>query len=230
MLAFACGISEGRDRIFLRRLKYVLRNAVRETVNDPMYVGEGFKSLPVYLHFPKAEADYPGIWVGFEIASDLQRAGVAMELVDEDAEGNAGRYTLWRFQGWATFTGVALNNQERDRLFDEMIRIFAFGDQDPSTEHFRQVIENNEHLAIDIDFDEIGMRGMNDTPGTPWGSDQTVSEFTIAMECIGEFVADPIKRDLIKLTDIQIQREIVSPKDVRGPDFQDRSNEPGGWV
>jgi hypothetical protein len=218
--------------VFVRRLKKVLTDALKATF-DSEYVAPKWRGLPIYLDFPDEKADYPGIWVGFEIASDLQKAGVGQMFVttrEVQEQIEAGLFSVWRFQGWATFTGVALNNNERDWMFDEMVRVLAFGEEHDATQDFRNSIELNPYLAIDIDFDEIAIRGFSDTPGTPWGTDEVVSEFTVVMECLGEFVTDSITFDLVKLQDIQIQKTRVGPSVPGEPIFGPPEPVEDGWV
>lgn len=137
------------------------------------------------------QADYPGVWVDFNPRGDLQIAGIAHAEYAEDENTGLGRkFTRWIFQGEATFTVVALTNRERDRLFDELVRIIAFGREHPETSEFRDYIESHEFIAMHPNFDNMGQRGFNASPGTPWGSNDVIYEGEVALALQGEFYSD----------------------------------------
>jgi hypothetical protein len=100
------------------------------------------------------------------------------------------QYKKWLFQGYATFTIMALTSLERDRLFDEVVKMIAFSQLNPLYFRFRQTIEDNPWIAAQIDFDQIAQRGKSATSGTPWGSDDILYEITTASAVIGEFASD----------------------------------------
>lgn len=155
---------------------------------DADYVEEDFRDTWVSIEAPVEREHFPGVWVDWEPTGALQTAGIDHKewLTDDDGTHLLRR---WRFQGFATYTAVALTSLEHGRLTDEMIRIMAFGDAHPTTSPFRSYIESNPYLAMNMDFDEIEQRGFTSAPGTPWGSPEVVYEATLAMECVGEFVS-----------------------------------------
>lgn len=104
------------------------------------------------------------------------------------------------------FTIVALSSRERDRLFDEVIRTLGFGLEDPATSEFRQTLENNDLLAVNARFDEIAVGGHAAAPGTPWGTDEIIYECSVSIDLVGDFIADPVARELVPLASI-----IVTP-------------------
>jgi hypothetical protein len=85
---------------------------------------------------------------------------------------------------------MALTSLERDRLFDEVVKMIAFSQLNPLYFRFRQTIEDNPWIAAQIDFDQIAQRGKSATSGTPWGSDDILYEITTASAVIGEFASD----------------------------------------
>lgn len=188
--------------MYLTKLKTLLTLAARQTF-DSDYLVEQFRDLHVDIEFPDDRQHYPSLWVDFEPTAQLQRGGIN-HVEYAAAVGGARRYTTWRFQGYATYTIAALTSLERDLLFDEMIRVIAFGGEAESTSEFRATIENNDLLACNIDFDEIAVRGNSATPGTPWGTEEVIYETTIALEVVGEFSSDSITGTLLPLSDIAV--------------------------
>lgn len=186
--------------MFITNLKTALVEGLKRTF-DAEYVDDDFRNIHVSIEYPVDRQSYPGIWVDFDIEGQLENVGVDHREYAEvsEAEGTTRRVTRWRFQGYASFTVVALTSLERDRLFDEMVRVMAFGTESEQTAEFRSFIENNEFLALNFDFDQIGVSGASSLPGTPWGTDEVIYETTIRMECLGEFVSDVAAVTLVPL-------------------------------
>ncbi len=126
------------------------------------------------------------------------------KILDDDGDLRVG--TRFKFEGTASFTIVALTSLERDRFYDEVIRVLAFGNENPYTNQFRQVLEDNDLIAVNAKFDEISVGGNASAPGTPWGTDEIIYETTVSLDLVGEFVADPVAQALVLLSAI-----IVTP-------------------
>lgn len=189
--------------MYLVDLKTLLVRAMKTTL-DADYIEPDLRNLLVSIEMPVKEQEYPSIWVDFEPVGDLRIVGINhFEEGDPSGTGNTRRYTRWRFQGYVTYTVVALTSLQRDRMFDEMVRIMAFGREMPQTAEFRSIITDNDLIAVGFDWDEIAHRGFSVTPGTPWGTDDAIYEATIAMECFGEFISDGQSGTLIPLDAIE---------------------------
>ncbi len=185
-------------------LKSLLVYALKQ-VFDSEFPQQDFRKANIGIEYPVDKQEYPGIWVDFSETAPLRQAGVAH--VEQVINGNSVRTgTRFRFEGTASFTIVAMTSLERDRFYDEVIRVFAFGDEDSATSQFRQVLEDNDLIAVNARFDEIEVGGNASAPGTPWGTDEIIYETTVSLDLVGEFVADPVARTLIALSQI-----IVTP-------------------
>lgn len=187
--------------MYLVMLKTLLTDAMRQ-VFDADYPEPDFRDLWVDIEFPVAQANYPGIWVGFEPSGQLQVAGVGhVEYTDSAEDGATRQGTRWNYQGFVSFTIVALTSLERDRLFDEVVRILAFGREQPQLSEFRSYIESNDLVACNFDFDQIGVTGEAANPGAaPWDGNEIIYEITVRMECFGEFVNDVAGATLVPLS------------------------------
>lgn len=198
--------------MFLVKLKTVLTEAMKRTF-DADFPEPDFRNLRVGIEFPAEPQDYPGIWVDFTPNVELAIAGIAHVEHEFGDDGVARPYTRWRYGGMASYTCVALTSLERDRLFDEMVRVMAFGQEESPTSEFRAYIESNEFIGVNFDFDQVSISGFAATPGTPWGTDDMIYEATIQMECVGEFVSDGATGTLQPLTAI-----VVHPYSNQEPD------------
>lgn len=193
---------------YRRRLKTGLVLALNK-VFDANYPVEKLRGIHVSIEYPIESQHYPSIWVDFE-DSVLQNAGI--DHSEEDEGG--GRFLRWRFEGHVSFTIASLTSLERDTIFDELVKVLAFGRSSDALNAFREFIENNEYIAMNIDFDEIQVGGNAATPGTPWETDEIIYESTVTMEVLGEFRTDVDTGDLVPLSRIVIDgRTMPSTED-----------------
>lgn len=205
--------------MYLIPLKALMVHALRVTF-DEEYVEPDFRNLRVGIEYPVEAQQMPGIWVDYDDTAPLRQAGVAHRETDvlDVASGTlSAPHTRFRFEGTATFTIVALSSRERDRLYDELIRVLAFGAENTFTSQFRQTIEDNDLIAVNAKFDELSVGGNAASPGTPWGTDEIIYEKTISLDLLGEFVADPVAGDLVPLSAIIV--EAVVDITLEDPDY-----------
>lgn len=142
----------------------------------------------------------------YEDSGELSVAGIShIENVTPTPSGGPAQFTRWRFFGTTTLTVVALSSLERDRLYDEVVRTFAFGRQNQSLASFRNKIETNDFIAMNVNFDDLRPFGDNAAPGTPWQTDEFIYEKSISMNLQGECVGDPNTQALVKLSKILVQ-------------------------
>ena len=173
--------------MYLAETKTILTEAMRRAFDGAHPVPD-FRDIHISIEFPIERQNYPGIWVDFEPSGPLRTAGIGHAEYAVVEGGLEVRHRRWRFQGYASYTVAALSSLERDRLLDEVARVFAASDASLQGVAYRDFIEANPLIAMNIDFDEIEQRGYSSAPGTPWGTDDAVYEGTLAMEVVGEFV------------------------------------------
>lgn len=195
---------------YLRNLKATLVEALKHTFNG-VYPDERLQDLHVSIEYPIEPQEYPGIWVDFE-ETELTTAGINHFEFDEEDR----RFLRWKYAGAASYTIAALSSLERDRIYDEMVKVMAFGRSSESLGAFREYIEDNPHLAINFNFDDIEVHGTAATPGTPWGTDEIIYERTVVMQAIGEFTTDVNTGDLGILSKIIIDAR-TSPSTEEAP-------------
>jgi hypothetical protein len=181
----------------------VLTQSVRETFNANYPVAE-FQNLHVSPEFPILQENFPAVWVDFAPAGDLHTGGIDQILwTDPDDNDVVHAYKKWLFQGRAQYTIMALSSLERDRLFDELVKMMAFGQLNPQLSIFRSTIENNPWIGAQIDFDQIGQEGKVASSGTPWGSDDMMYEITLTVQVIGEFASEPSTGEFVLLDHVK---------------------------
>lgn len=175
------------------------------TVFDSQYPTPEFRGIHCSLEFPIESSSFPEVWVSYGDTDKASRAGVRhREAVSQTTGLAVDPFTRWVFHGTLTYTVVALSSLECDRLYDELLRVIAFGAEDPLLGRFRSYIENNDLIAITVQWDEIESIGDSAAPGTPWGTDEVVYERSLHLDLRGEFVPDPVAGTLVPLSKIQV--------------------------
>lgn len=175
------------------------------TVFDDQYPKPEFRGTHCSLEFPVESSAYPEIWVTYSDTDRVRRAGVRhQEMVDPVSGLPVAPFTRWVFQGTMSFTVVALSSLERDRLFDELLSVIAFSEEDPLLGRFRAAIETNDLIAVTAQWDEVESVGEDAAPGTQWGTDEVVYERSLNLDLRGEFVPDPATGTLLPLSKITV--------------------------
>ena len=190
---------------YLVHVKTALVQALRSCF-DGDYPEEDFRDINCDIEFPSQAQQYPGIWVNWSDTAPLISAGIDHhEFTDPSfPDLYVRRFTRWRFTGYASFTVVALSSLERDRLYDELVRVIAFARENDQVPEFRAYIESNEFVAMNGNFDEIDVQGNSAAPGTPWGTDEYIYEVTLNIEVVGEFISDGSTGSLAPLSTIKV--------------------------
>lgn len=190
--------------MYLTNLLSLAVLAVRETF-DSEYVEEDFRRLWCSLEYPVDQASYPGIWVDYLPTTNIQAAGIAhVEYTPPGLDGSYRKFTRWRYAGQIQLTVVTLSSLERARLVDEVVKVIAFGRENPSRSRFIRLIESNDLIGCQVQLDRIGVSGKDESAGTPWGTDEFIYEQTVVLDCEGEFVSDGTDAVLVPLSSVQV--------------------------
>lgn len=189
--------------MYLVPTKTLFIEALQNTFNEDYSIAR-LQNIHVSMEYPIEKQHYPSIWVDYEDGGSLSTVGVSHieEELDEDGDPSGKRLFRWQFQGWVQFTIAALTSLERDVIYDELIRVIAMGLAKEDSSAFRRGIENNDLVALAVDFDKIEPRGAAVAPGTPWETDELIYERSIAIQVVGEFVSDPFGLELVPLSKI----------------------------
>jgi hypothetical protein len=210
--------------VYLTPLKAAVVEALQKTFGST-YPEADFANLHVSIDYPDTPQAYPGIWLNYSDNGPVERAGIDHREVVSDDLGTH-EVTRWRFTGTLSFTVAAFSSFERDRLYDEMVRILAFANVDVSNiSTFRQTMESNDFLGINVQYDVLQGSGDAASPGTPWGSvDEMIYERTLSTDVIGEFVSDPSTNELVLLSAIQVQGYRSTDPTPNFPDMPDNGS------
>lgn len=192
--------------MFLRELKSVLVTAMSDVFLDAAYPEADFANGNVYIsiEYPIEQQNYPGIWVDFDSSQDLKIASIDHREYVEQNDGTFAETTRWRFEGVSTYTIGSFTSLERDRLVDEVVKVFAALPGDTVRYGFRTYLEQTPLIALQVNYDSVSLQGFAAEPGTPWGTDQMIYEVTLGVSVVGEFVIGP-NTNLVPIDQIIIE-------------------------
>lgn len=206
--------------MYLVPLKAALVEATRKHFSAN-YVDTDFANTWISIEFPKAKENYPCVWINFTESGEVAKAGIGHEEIIVSSDGlRVNTVTRWRFQGTVSFSVGAMTSLERDRLYDELVRMIAFAGFEDSNQSsvFKKSIEENDFVGIEMNFDTVHPSGDGAPPGTPWGTDETIYEKTLSTDLLGEFVSNPQTLSLALLSDIQVMGSRFGEKTPPFPD------------
>ncbi|GAA1978668.1 hypothetical protein [Kitasatospora viridis] len=190
--------------MFVTRIKTIGLEAFK-VVFDSQYDDPEFRDLPCSLEYPVSKTAFPSVWINYSDTDKIERAGVAhLETTHPTTGGLVAPYTRWRFHGSLSYTVVALSSLQRDRIFDQLLRVTAFGGQDQILGRFRRTFETNDLIAVNVQWDQAEPTGDDASPGTPWETDEIVYERTLTIDLQGEFIPDPATNTLVPLSRFQV--------------------------
>jgi hypothetical protein len=190
--------------MFMVPLLTVLVESLRRTF-DADYPAEQFRGLWVSLEYPVAKANYPGIWVDFQPTTDVQAAGIGhVEHTQPASDGSVRAFTRWRYAGMVQLTCAAMSSLERATLIDEVIKVVAFGLENPGRAEFIRHLAANDLVVVDLQRDKLDLTTKGEAQGTPWGTDEVIYEQTVTIDCQGEFVSDGDAAALIPLSEVAL--------------------------
>jgi hypothetical protein len=216
--------------MYITPLKSILVEALKTTF-DALYPNPDFRGedhVHIGMEYPIDPQNYPAVWVDYEDTQDLIKAGIAhLENVDPDTNTLRAPFTRWRFQGYVSLTVVAMTSLERDRLFDEIVRVVAFGQEDDVVGRFHTYINTNDLIAANLNTDKVQPRGAAAAPGTPWSTDELMYERSLNLEIVGEFIPDVATSTLVPLSRILLLPTVDVSGDLGDPPLD--TMEMGVW-
>lgn len=195
---------------YLTQVKTTVVEAL-QTVFDGFYPVTQFRNVHTSIEYPEEKQDYPGLWIEYDDTEALMRAGVShVEYVDPATGDRVPPFTRWRYTGAVSITVVALTSLERDRLYDEVVNVIAFGSQDAERGRFRSLVQANPFVTVDLNYDAVTPGGGSATPGTPWETDEIIYEKTMTIDAIGEFYPAMSTGPVILLSRVQVDTPLLS--------------------
>lgn len=213
--------------MFRRAATLILVEAFREVYADPDFWGT--KPNRIDMEYPEASESWPAILVQFR-PDKVSLTGINSDeiVAIEDApdkDGYVARHIReGNFSGNVDLTCLALNSQERDRMWDELTELLLMGDLTDPTAALKGKIDEADLIAMTAMTAEVQPVGDSISPGVPWDGEILAYEATLRFAVLGQFYADQYTRRLLPLTDIQV----FPYTDIEEPPYENDGE--GAWL
>lgn len=192
--------------MFRMAAKVAMIEALRD-VFDAEYPTElGIKPRKIDIEYAEKEVDWPFVLVEFRTEGPVQWTGIdlgqAYEADPLDADFPWRRFRKFYFEGYFTFTVLATTSQERDRLWDQLAKVFLVGRKHAATLDLFQKLESHDLVGMTVLEGMVVEVGDSVGQGTPWSDSVLTYESTLRVDVVGQFFADEFTEELIRLSDV----------------------------
>lgn len=208
----------------LRSVWYEGQNVGQEAhnLNSDLTVNATPNPRRVTLEYPEEAEEWPTIlvqvrpttvqWTGImpdEIIDASLDKGVPVidRTTDDDSPLNPNpSYKLirqGRFEGTCMLQVLALTSMERDRMWDNLVKLLLMGRKKSPTINFYTTVESHDLVGITIMEGSIRPVGDSIAPGTPWDPELLSYEAAVEFDMVGTFYADEYTEDLVPLSDAE---------------------------
>lgn len=162
----------------------------------------------VTIDYPEEEQNWPFILV--QVRPTIVRwTGV---MPDETFNAGTEEVPEWvrirqgYFEATCMLQIMALSSGERDRIWDNLIKIILMGRKRSATSRFWESIETNGLVGITVNEGQIGMIGDTISMGAPWetGAETLTYEASIEFDMVGTFFGDEYNENLVSLRTAQV--------------------------
>ena len=186
------------------------------------------KPLPrrITVEYPEEAHDWPFILVQVR-PSIVEWTGIMPdEVVDAANYGTATDYSTTvdpsppeapqyklirqgRFEASCMLQIMALSSEERDRIWDNLVKLVMMGRKRSATNNFYTTLENHDLVGLTIMEGSIDAVGDTISMGTPWDPELLSYEASIQFNMVGTFFADEYTEDLVPLSAARVYEYIA---------------------
>lgn len=173
----------------------------------------------VTIDYPEEAANWPFILVQFHpknvgwtgIDPDEIVDAAADEFDTPSANPSFRLIRQGRFDASIQLQIMSETSGERDRIWDNLIKIILMGRKREATSRFFDRIENNGLVGLTVMEGTIDMVGDTISMGTPWSQEALSYEATISFDVTGVFYADEFDEELVTLKTARAYGYISNP-------------------
>jgi len=187
--------------------------------NPDLTVNADPKPRRVTLEYPEEAEDWPTIlvqvrpttveWTGImpdeviDASLDSGVPAIDKSTVEDSAPNPNPSYKLirqGRFEATCMLQVLALTSMERDRMWDNLVKLLLMGRKKSPTSNFYATVEGHDLIGVTIMEGSIRPIGDTIAPGTPWDPELLSYEAAVEFDMVGTFYADEYTEDLVPLT------------------------------
>lgn len=187
------GVTKALKRMFVLATRQGLDSIVLKEV-DPVIA-----KAKVSAEYPIDKVSYPSIWVTSSFGNLSWISLNSMLVTNEGIPYNMGE-----FIATIHYEAIALTAEERDALIDALVNMVMFGQLQSDSDKFYKYLANEPYLRLTMMNGEMKLAPESVTVGTPFDERQIAYTRSASFTVHGEFAQRLDNRQLIKLSDIDI--------------------------
>jgi len=185
------------------------------------------KPLPrrITVEYPEESQDWPFIlvqvrpsvveWTGI-MPDEVVDAANFSDSIDHSTTADspapdAPSYKLirqGRFEATCMLQIFALSSEERDRIWDNLVKLIMMGRKRSATNNFYTTLENHDLVGLTIMEGSVDAVGDTISMGTPWDPELVSYEAAVQFSMLGTFYADEYTEDLVPLKSAKVYEYI----------------------
>lgn len=181
----------------------------------------------ITIEYPEEPEDWPFILVQLR-PTIIQWTGIMPdEIVNAGDEENPAykRIRQGRFEASCMLEIIALSSEERDRMWDNVVKLLLLGRTRNPTDNFYSIVDTHDLVGMTIMEGSVRPVGDSISMGTPWDPEILTYEAAVEFDIAGIFYADEYNTDLVTLTEAVIYDYIPVEEAVPG-----ENDNLGKWV
>lgn len=190
----------------------------------------------VLIQFRPSVVEWTGISPDEQIDATLDKgiAPVDQTTTDDPTRSANPSYKVirqGRFEGSCMLQVMATTSMERDRIWDNIVKLLLMGRMKSPTINFYTTLESHDLVGITVMEGSIRPVGDTVVPGTPWDPELLSYEAAVEFDIVGTFYADEYTQDLVPLAAAQVYEYIAWDGNTgTGPDANQTPTEPAGYT
>lgn len=200
----------------LRSVWYENQDQEGQTRNPQLTANDSPVPRRITVEYPEESQDWPFIlvqvrptiveWTGI-MPDEVIDAANYTENVDistdvDPSPPDAPSYKLirqGRFEATCMLQIMSTTSEERDRIWDNVVKLLLMGRKRSATNNFYTTLENHDLVKITVMEGKIDAVGDAIAMGTPWDPELISYEASIQFDVVGTFFADEFTEDLVPL-------------------------------
>jgi hypothetical protein len=197
----------------LRAVWWTDGNIGQQTHDYNPELDDNDRPLPrrITIEYPEEPHDWPFILVQVH-PRVIEWTGVMPDEIVDAAEGSdQPAFKLirqGRFEASCVLQIMALTSGERDKMWDNLVKLLLMGRKRDATRNFFTTLEEHDLVGITIIEGTVEPVGDTVSMGTPWDPELISYEASIQFDMVGVFYADEYNEDLVPLTEAAVYEYI----------------------
>lgn len=165
----------------------------------------------ITLEYPEESTDWPAILVQVR-PHVITWTGITPDEIVTVADGTGQpqykRIRQGYFEATCMLEILALTSEERDRIWDNLVKLLMMGRKRAPTKNFHDTLASHDLVGITANEGSVRPLGDSIGMGTPWNPELITYEAAIEFDMTGVFYADEYTEELVPIENARVYNYI----------------------